>query len=304
MSLGTVVAGLADDTAPARLAAGTVLSIDWPSQTALVNVAGGSVKCAMVGVPPLVNDAVQVLVVGGAGVILGTAARGVAATVTAVPVNGLVTVLAEDQQTYQLPYGVGLSLAVNDSVLIDWSTGGVVTQEITGTVSGGASSPTPPAPKPKPPSTGGGQVAKSRTFTPTASASRRGSWAQGIVYFGQSYSSAGFFYGSQIADSIPDGATLVSIKIYLEVTASSGVNYLTLGMHDQKTIPAGDLILSDAKGFDGLRNGFKGWVDLSGGVFFDRLARGLMFGISIKGPGYRRIAAAPTSGTISITWKE
>ena len=305
-SLGKTVAAALPPGSGAQLLPGTVLAIDWSTQTALVNCAGGNINAAMIGDAPLVDDAVQVLIVAGSAVILGVAARGTYGTVQADPAGGLVSVTCDDGITYPLPYGVGLSLAVGDKVLVTWSNGGMVVQEVTGSVSTGASSPTPPAPKPKPPSGNTGMVTKSRNFNPTTSASKRrgGGWSQGVVYFGQSYSSAGWFYGSSIADSIPDDAQLVSIKLYLEITASSGVSYLTLGMHDQKVVPPGDIILSDAVNFTGIGNGFRGWVDLSGGVFFDRLVKGLMFGISTKGPGYRRMPGAPQTGTIAITWKE
>ncbi len=306
MDLGKLLTPERQADAP-TLAAGTVLSIDWSTTTARVNVGGGEISAAMIGIPPIPGDAVQVLIAGGQAVILGIASRAASGIALEASANGKVHIKGDDGVEYTLPMGVGLSLSVGDLVLVDWSTGGVVSQEISGTVSAGISAPTPAAPIPKPPSGGTGATAtRTRTFSPTQSGSKQNGsgWRGGIVYFGQSYSSAGFFYGRQIADTIPDGATLASIAIYLEVTASSGVSYLTIGMHDQGAIPAGDLILSDPINVGGARNGFRGWVDLSSGVFFDRLAKGLMLGISIKGPGYRRISGAPISGAIRITWKE
>ena len=126
-----------------------------------------------------------------------------------------VTVVGSDEVTYEMPFMSAYTPAVNDDVAIDWSEAG-------GLVRGKVS--TTPVPEAVP-----GFAVPETAYHPSpflASAAgyhRLGSGQLILTWFpnyGTDRASAAW-YGSTVADSIPDGAVIVSARLYLSTRSQS-----------------------------------------------------------------------------------
>lgn len=295
-SLGDVVAALGEERPPLRLVLGSAVSIDWPSQTVAVRLAGAvsTVPARMAGQVPRVGEPVWVLVGDGIAVTVGRPSRPAQATVQADPVNGRVRVKARDDVFYDVGFPTGYTPAAGHNVLVNWDEGGHIIAR-TDIV----------APPPTPGVETGVTQPVTRRFNPTASGSKRsgGGWQSGSVYYGSSFSSAGYIYGAQIANSIPDTATVTAVSVYLEVISASGAASMTLSLHTSLDVPGGDLALDQTINIGAMPNGFRGDVSLPLG-WGDLLKTGARLGIGTTGPGLRVLKGVPTSGILTITTKE
>lgn len=279
-----------------QLLVGDVVSVDWVTQQCTVNTPdGSSVYARMAGDPPVPGVPVYVLIVGQTAVTIGRPPRPPMGTVTGTPANGLVDVQADDGVTYTVGFQTSYTPANGHRVLLDWDAGGHIINRVDA------------APTPTPPEQGNtGPVRKTQQFKAVDSGSFRSAWGSGVVYFGQSYPSAGWFYGTQIANTIPDDATIESVSIYLEVTAQGGVSSLPLFLHTSATRPGGNLALDQQFNAGAAPNGFRGSVRLPNG-WGDLLKTGARLGVGTTGPGYRRMngpAQSAAAGAITITWTE
>lgn len=296
--LGVLLAGAASTPPGWRVVLGTCVSVDWASSSCVVNTPdGSSLYPRIASDPPVPGVPVYVLVIPGfIALTLGKPSRPPLGTVAGDPSGGLVNVTADDGITYPMGFQTNYTPAAGHRVLLDWDAGGHIINRIDAA----------PAPKPPVQNSDSGSQRKTQQFKPIDSGSYRSSWGSGVVYFGQSYPSAGWFYGTQIADTIPDDAVISSVSVYLEVTAQGGVATMPLYLHTSATRPAGSLALDQGTDIGSMPNGFRGNVSLPVG-WGNLLKTGARFGIGTTGPGYRRLngpAQSATAGAITITWTE
>lgn len=180
--------------------------------------------------PALVpGDAVRLERRNGDLVMIGpVAARSTTGRVTA---TGTLT-------TVEYPNGSGITAdlrrnsaytpAVNDLVLIDWSSGGVIVGKIDAN----------PAPKPVLPPAPAAAAAYDVTFTALDSASYQSGYGWRTNDVWSSASNQGcWFYGSKIRDTIPDNASIQSASIYLPLQEQLGA--APFGVHGYESRPAG-----------------------------------------------------------------
>lgn len=275
---------------------GVVVSVDWVAQSCVVNLSDGtSCTARMAGDTPVPGMPVYLLIIGQTPITIGRLPLPALGTVAGAATDGLVDVVADDTRTYRMGFPTSYTPAEGHRVLLNWDAGGHIVNRIDA------------APDQQPPEQATPErVQKTRQFKATQSGSFRSAWSSGVVYFGQSYPSAGWFYGTQIADSIPDGASIDSISMYLEVTAASGVGSLPLYLHTSAGIGGGSLALDQGIDVGSAPNGFRGSVTLPNG-WGDLLKTGARLGVGTTGPGYRRLngpAQSAAAGAITITWTE
>lgn len=291
MSLGREVArelaaqraGLSD-TIDARC-----VDVDWAARLAVVNVGGAEQTMSWAGPAPWPGDRVRVMTLGQKpvavvqhGAPIGTVS---AASSTAA------TVLGDDGQTYVYPFRVGDAIAPGDRVRLDHA-GRVVTLEYSEEPPG--SDYTPPAPPPS-------QAVQARWFYPTDSANYRlGAYASSFAEVSANRS-AFYWYGRQIASSIPDSATIVRARLSLaEVWDELPTVASRLGKHSSSSTSRTAAAPSLSGAIDGITGG--GTVDIS--AFADDLKTGAAYGVGFyAGFGWRRFDAAARSGAIYIEWQ-
>lgn len=263
--------------------------------SALVNVDDSRQSVpALGGVWPIVGDRVRLLRVNQSLFLLG-------------PVQqranlGRITVVGSPKCTVEYPPGSGVtqmmgvpkgsSPAVGDSVVIEW--GGEAASTVVAVISSGTDQPTPADPSGPPASSSGQQ-----TFTAADSGSfQNGRWWTNQVYASASNKSA-FFYGSKIADTIPDGATIDSIRVFLSPTKNSG-NQPRIGTHGYLSNPGGSPTISNLISLPSA----SGWVGLPTS-FGDLLKTGAQLGVGFDGAGYaifRGTQQDGQAGALDISW--
>lgn len=202
-----------------------------------------------------------------------------------------VTVAAWDT-TYTLPVAGSYTAVLNDEVSIAWDVDG-------GLVTGSISAPAVPAPT-APDTPGGTQPFHPPPFTAVDTASfQSGRWTKADVWASDSLT--GFwFYGTGIADTIPDSARIVSASIYLSPSRTGGAKP-NLQLHNAATRPGGE------PGFVGAAFqpiGLSGWQPIPT-EFIDYLkANG--GGIGTNHGGYnifRSRTQDGLSGALDIAWE-
>jgi hypothetical protein len=296
-ALGNQLADAAagDNPTRIRMLVGTVVSVDWVAQTVVVNLDTTSIVGRIAGQAPVPGKPINVMVVGQQAYTLGRQDPPPLATVTGAPSAGLVQVRGDDQVLYTVGFQTSYTPAAGHRVLMDWDAGGHIVNRVDA-----APVVVPPEENQKEP------VNRSQQFRATDSGSFRSGWSSGVVYYGQSYPSAGWFYGTQIADTIPSTATIRSVQMYLEVTASSGQPALPLFLHTSASRPAGSLALDNQFNAGATPNGFRGNINLPTS-WGDLLKTGARRGIGTTGPGYRRLngpAQSASAGALVINWTE
>lgn len=275
-----------NDTPDVKRLPGTFISTD--GVRAVVDVGGGRIPADLTGYLPEVNEAVWVLFINGVALVLGpTTPRPGRGTITGAPSGNLVPV-STIAGNFALPYASGLSLSAGQVVKIVWNDGGFVTAVM-------STSP-PPGTAGGDPGTGGAD--QIQVFTAIDSGSYDSRWWTGQVYSSDSNIGA-WFYGTKIADTIPDGAAIVSVEIYI-----SPVQILyappNIGVHGSPTKPGGSVGVSSATpisvaaGWIGLPNSFGDYLKANYG------------GIGIAHGGYsifNSLAADAQSGALRIHWR-
>jgi hypothetical protein len=272
---------------------GTCLSIDWASGTALVNTPGGTIPMPMAGGAPIPNARCWIGFLGNLPICLGAVSRPPLATVAGTASGGLIAVTGDDGLPYQVTYTAGATFASGDRVQVDWTSGGTIVA-------------VPQAdPNTGEPITDGGTVPgggpQSRTFNPTGSATwRDGFYASGWVggdVLCSDHNTGAYFYGTTIADTIPDNATDVHLSIYMSVAGGYGDNP-TIGAHSLGG-PGPDLSVAGPFAIPGS----SGWVDITG--FASGFITGAYLGIGTNHGGNWRFdsAGVNNAGAIGATWR-
>lgn len=265
---------------------GTYVSTDGVRAT--VDVGGGRIPADFCGYLPEVNEPVWVLFINGTATILGpTLEKPGRGTVSGAPSGNLVPV-DTDAGPLNLPYAAGLSLSAGQVVKLGaWNDGGFVFAIM-------STSPTAEAPPDAP---GGGGGDHTEIFTATDSGSYRGGWWTAQVYASDTNTGA-FFYGTKIADTIPDGATIVSIEIYISISDLE-FQAPNIGVHGSASKPGGNVSVA----FSAPVNIADGWIGIptSHGDYLKANAGG----IGIDSGGFsilNSLDADPQSGALRIHW--
>jgi hypothetical protein len=281
-------AGLSD------LRIGSCLSINWAARTAKVNIPGSTVDMPMV-VTPVVNARCYVGFFANRPVVLGPAALPPLATATASPSGGLVKVTGDDGVSYTVASD-GFTISAGTRVLLAWGDRG-------GYVIG---LPTADPLSGQPINSGGTAPSsgrQSRTFNPIDSGTQNGSGGSGSgnfwtpqVWCGDS-TIGGYFYGGQIADTIPDSAVIDGVQVSLVQVGGSGGGAPTLGLHNLLS-KSGSLAPTGAAGISG-GTGVKGLPT----SFGDALKTGTYVGLATAHGGYWIWGSAGEgSGALTISW--
>lgn len=271
---------------------GEVVSVDFGAMVAEVDSSGIRRLLTWAGPAPFPGARVRVVKAGQQSFCM-MAAEGSSLGTVVSSSGGLVTVTGDDLVTYEYPYEEGETFSSGNRVVMDHARQVVLMRLSTDTSGGAPVTGGPVAPPP---------VSKrhTRAFRPIDSAnwwSTGGRWD--APYADVSVSrSAYYFYGSQIADTIPNSATVVDASIYVEEHWDNvpGVASL-LGTHTHKTRPGGGpLALSGATAIDN-----SGHWNITG--LATALKNGTAFGVGFaQNTGWRRFGPWTSSGTITIVY--
>jgi hypothetical protein len=280
-----------------RLQQATCVAIDWVNGVATVNVPGSIMSLPMVGQPPIIGGLCWVGFLGLQPIVLGPVARPAFGTATDVPSAGLVPVTGDDGVAYVVTYSSDQSITAGTRVQIDWSSGGTVVALPEADPNTGTSFVATPNPVAAP-------TSKTWTFYPTDSGTQNGSgssgsgsWGTNQVYCGDTTLGA-YFYGTVVAGSIPDTATITSVKVYVNALQTSGSDP-SIGLHPLVS-KSGNVSVSSAVSVAG----GSGWKTLPNS-FGDYLKTGSQRGLCTEHGGYHIWAPAGTgnSGALVITAK-
>jgi len=281
----TVRKKLAGLPSVARLV-GTFVSTD--GVRAVVDVGGGRIPADMTGYVPEVGEQVFALFIDGTATVIGsTVPKPGKGTVASAPLDNLVAVDTIVGRI-TVPYAAGLSLSAGQTVKLGAANDGLFVYAVMST------SPPPQAP-PSPPSSGG--KVQTQVFMPIDAGSYRAGWWTNQVYASDTNVGA-WFYGSQIADTIPDGATIQSIAINISISSLS-YQAPNFGVHGSATRPGVAVGLSQLTAI-AIANG---WVALP--IGFGNYLKAAVGGIGINHGGYailNSLAADPASGALRISW--
>ncbi|TFD74740.1 hypothetical protein [Cryobacterium fucosi] len=276
---------LADVTKLTRMV-GTFVSTD--GVRAVVDVGGGRIPADMAGYLPEINEPVWVLFIDGTALILGpTKMKPAEGTVTGPPSGNLVPI-STVAGAMSVPYASGLTLSAGQVVKLGaWSGGGFV---------GAIMSTSPPPPlAPAPPSPG--PVNQSAVFTAVDAGSYRSGWWTSQVWASDSNTGA-WFYGSKIADTIPNGAAITAAAIYISATQITGWPP-NIGYHSSAGKPGGNVSVGGASAVPV----FNGWVNIPLSIV-DYL-KSNVGGVGVASGGYsifRSLGQDPSSGALRINW--
>lgn len=243
------------------------------------------------GYVPTVGETVRVWSVGDQHLLFPAGPRPTVGTV--VTSSGLSVTVSTSTGSLTMPY-VGAAPTSGDRVGLVWSEDGVWCA--------GKLSSTSAAPPPVPDPGGGGEV-RSATFRAVdAGSTDRGStrWWQTQPWASDSTYGA-WFYGSQIKDTIPVGATLVSMEIYINRVQNSGSapNFTLHSSPFKAGVPAmsGLLAWEPSNGWNYVPN--TGW-------FAALIGGGAYYGVGLNQGGFNKFASLAQdsmSGAIRISWR-
>lgn len=260
---------------------------DWDAGFVTVNIGGAEQVMSWVGSAPYPGDRVRVLTLGmkPVAVVQHGAPSGtvVSASSTLATVNG------DDGRTYVYPFRVGDAIVPGDRVRLDHA-GRCVALEYTEEPPGSEYEP-PPAPP--------AAAVKARWFYPTDSGNYRfGSYVSQFAEVSENRA-AYYWYGTQIASSIPDNATVTRAEIRLvEVWDELPGVVSRLATH------------TDASSVhSGAAPALSGAITVSGGgtiniaSYANALKTGAAYGVGFPaGFGWRRFDSAAKSGAIYMEW--
>lgn len=266
---------------------GVCTDTDWDAGLVTVDLGGAGVVMPWAGAAPWVGDRVAVAYLGRkprAFVVHGSPAG----TVTASDAS-TATALGDDGVSYTYPYRVGDALAPGDRVALDHALH-LVAAEYTSEPQGGEYT-TPGGP----PSAGSAAA----WFYPTDS---------GHYWFGAyknqfvevSTQRAGYYwYGTQIANTIPDSATITRAELHLtENWDNFPATVSHLKVHaDSSSVHSTEPVLSGTA----INVTGGGVVDISS--FATALKNGTAFGVGfVIGTGWRQFGTGSVSGAIYMSW--
>lgn len=293
MGLGQQIAGL-DAGAAVALTPAVCDSIDWATRSAMVNIGGGMVPARMSGPPPVLGATVWVMQVGSTYLCVGPAMLPALVTVKSRDDDGLWTVESSDARRFRVSGPYGADFPAGSRVLMNWDAGGHILMRVAGEVPRVPLAEAPPIPAPS-----GTTADRTQDFIPTDSGSWLGDkWTTPDVMFGAV--AAGWFYGTQITDSIPSSAMILSVQLLLVVGEASGAAEAQIGTHQERVRPVGEFPVGTLVGVGAAPAGSSGFVPLPT-TFGDALKTGAAAGVGTRGTGYRQFVRG--SGTLRIKWR-
>lgn len=254
----------------------------------LVDFGEGPVPILSAGLfEPLPGESVRVLRTSAGTVLLGPSSP--RSSIGQVTATGSPSITVDTSAgSVQLPYVTTYTPVVSDNVLIDWASGGIVVGKVTAIPAG---SYTPP------PGTVSEFEVDFRAFD--SGSYRSGSWWTSDVWV--SSTNTGCFFYTGIAETIPDGATILSVQIYLdEFYNAFPTSQAEFGLHSLTSkvgVPSIDSEFAVAAG--------SGFRDLPAS-FGDALKTGARAGIGASDAGYHRfrsVAFNAQSGMLRIKWR-
>lgn len=234
------------EKASVRLISGAYRGLD-DTFRAVVDFDGGRVPAYLLGYRPEVNEPVWVMVVDGVAYVCGPGVpRPSEGTVVSVDAVAHTAVVSSDVGEVTVGYPAALLLAPGDLVRLVWHGGGWVLDIITAAVAPDV---------PTGPSAGGRNTVE---FTAIDSGSYQPGfgWRTNDVWSSASNKGA-WFYGSQIRDTIPDSASIVSAEIFLP-NPSKLTGARPFGRHTYDTKPGGEPTITDTSTLGGT----SGWVSI------------------------------------------
>lgn len=257
--------------------------------TVQIDFGEGAVNCLSAGTfEPLAGTSVRCIRTDVGTVMLGAAAPRLSYGTVVTAGSPLLTVSVAGTN-YSLPYLSSYTPRnVADAVMIDWNRGGVVL----GVPSQIPSSSYVPA----------GGVAQ--PFTADFRAYDSGSYRSGSWWTTDVRCSSGnkgaWFYGSTIADTIPDGATVTRVQLYVNEYYNEFPSSLaTIGLHTLLS-KAGAPTVTDTVTI----SAGSGWKDLPA-AFGTLLKTGAKYGVGTNEGGFhkfRAVALDADSGLLRIDW--
>ncbi len=271
------------EEASARASTGTCVGYGWAAGLTQVNVGGSVLSMPWAGDAPWIGETVRVIWVGGQPIAI--AAHGSAMGTVQSVTSNIATVTGDDGRTYLYPVATGLTVSAGHRVRLDH--GGRLVSVRYAAEPPGSAFEVPPAP----PSSGG-----SATFVPTAS----GSYRDGVFRSGQvevnEFRVGVYWYGEQIAGTIPDSAAVTRMEIRLTEEYDQQVGPASrLGTHTQAS-PSGEPSIIGSIDVDG-----SGAYSIL--PFATALKTGAALGVGFQlGYGYRGFSAAPAGGQIYAEW--
>lgn len=244
------------------------------------------------GYVPAPGETVRIWSVGGQHLLFPAGPR---------PTVGTVTTVSSTSASVQTSVGVlampfaGSAPSSGDRVGIVWSEDGPwCTSKLSSTVP-------PPGPTPDP---GGGNILRSATFRVTDAGSTdrdKPRWWTGQPRAGNSTYGA-WFYGTQIKDTIPAGAVVVSVEIYVSwhQRKGSAPNFALHNQASKGAVPTFSGVTAWAPG--------DGWQVVPDQVgWFNALkAGGPWWGVGLNQGGdniFRSLAQDSMSGALRIAWR-
>jgi hypothetical protein len=274
-----------------RLSSGLCLGINWAEYLVTVNVGGGNVDIPMAGIAPTIGDRVWIGYLGNQPVCLGPVPRPTTGTVASAPTGAAVIVTGDDGRDYSVAYDVTAELAAGYRVGLDWSIPGGF---VLGRLSSDAALLAPRTPTAPAPQMG------SATFNPTASgtwSSTYGKWQTSEVWSSSSTLGAWFYEG--VASTIPDGAVIDSVRVYVDSLAILASGAPTIGLHSLSSKGGNGPTVTDAVA---VASG-SGWKSLPTS-FGDALKTGARLGLGTNHGGYHKWSPAGVrnSGALEIRW--
>ncbi len=262
---------------------GICISVDWVNRLVAVNVGGATQMMPWLGAPPFPSDRVRVIYAGTKPIcelIQGSPVG----TVVSVASN-LATCTGDDGKTYVYAIENGAALSAGQRVRLDHAGRLVVLRYAVNppglTLPGSNSAP------------GGSSNA---TFLPVDSGCFRSGAFDTQFVEASSSRVAAYWYGTQIADTIPDGATITRAEINLvELWDQIPSAPTPMGTHTQPFRAAAPTVSGTINVFG------SGTVPL--GSFADALKTGAAYGIGFRGStGWRRFDTFAGSGGIYMEW--
>lgn len=263
------------------------VDVDYVTRLATVNVGGSVQVMAWAAAAPWPGDRVRVFTLGQKPVCV--VSHGSPQGTVSSADSSQAVVVGDDGVTYTYPYRVGDALAPGDRVRLDHA-GRFVAGEYTAEPPG-SEYETPAAP----PSSG----TFSRTFYPTDSGNYRFGVYQTQFAEVSANRAAYYWYGTQIASTIPDAATITKAQLRLvEVWDELPTVPSRLGTHAQ----ASSVHTSSAPAISGA-------LELTGGgtinvaTYATALKTGAAYGFGFPaGYGWRRFDSGARSGALYVEW--